>query len=169
MRTPIPVLVAALIVGLARCSAVRVVGTEQTVIVGKTPITASGLDGYNALAVQVPDPNAPFVFINKNNILINEDPLYPERANGKVVIIWRLDASDSSPYSFPDDQAIQFRPSDGNPLPSNLDCGTMGQKKKAFACAYDAPDRPRKWKYGIRVKNATGTDPTPLDPWVHQN
>lgn len=167
MRTPI--LVVALIVALAGCATIRVVGPEQTVKVGKAQITASGLDGYNALAVQAPDPNSPFVFIVNNNILVNADPLYPNRTNGRVVIIWRLDASDGSPYSFPDDQAIQLHAGTGNPLPSGLDCGTLGQKKKAFVCAYDAPDAPRKWKYSVRVKNGSGGDPTPLDPWVHQN
>ncbi len=166
----IRLLAAALTLALTGCAAIRVVGPEQTIKVGQATVTVSGLDGYNALAVQAPDPNAPFVFVINNNIVVGEDPLYPAKTNGKVVIIWRLDASDSSPYFFPDDQAIQLHAGTNNPLPDDLECGVFGQKKKSFICNYSAPETPpKKWKYSVKVKNASGVDPAPLDPWVHQN
>jgi hypothetical protein len=165
----ISILAVALTLALAGCASVKVVGSQQTIKVGQSEVTVSGLDGYNALAVQAPDPNAPFIFVISNNIVVSEDPLYPAKTNGQVVIIWRLDASDSSPYSFPDDQAILFHAGENNPLPDGLSCAAVGQKKKSFICKYTAPASPKKWKYTVRVKNSSGTDPTPLDPWVHQN
>jgi len=165
----ISILAVALTLVLAGCASVRVVGSQQTIRVGQSEVTVSGLDGYNALAVQAPDPNAPFIFVIGNNIIVSEDPLYPAKTNGRVVIVWRLDASDSSPYSFPDDRAIQLSAGENNPLPGDLSCGAVGQKKKSFICTYTAPESPKKWKYSVKVKNASGTDPTPLDPWVHQN
>jgi len=166
----IRLLAAVLTLALTGCAGIRVVGPEQTIKVGRATVTVSGLDGYNALAVQAPDPNAPFVFVINNNILVNEDPLYPAAMNRKVVIVWRLDASDSSPYFFPDDKAIQLHAGTNNPLPDELDCGAVGQKKKSFICTYTLPEtRPKNWKYSVKVKNASGADPAPLDPWVHQN
>lgn len=166
----IGLIAAAVTLALTGCATIRVVGPEQTVKVGRTTVTVSGLDGYNALAVQAPDPNAPFIFVIDNNILVNEDPLYPVGMNRKVIIVWRLNASDSSPYSFPDDKAIQLQGSTNNPLPDNLECGAVGEKKKSFICTYTLPERkPKHWKYSVKLKNASGPDPMPLDPWVHQN
>ena len=136
---------AALTVVLTGCAAIRVVGPEQTIKVGQATVTVSGLDGYNALAVQAPDPNAPFLFITNNNIVVGEDPLYPAKTNGKVVIIWRLDASDSSPYFFPDDQAIQLHAGTNNPLPGDLSCGVFGRRKNH---SYVTIARPRRRRSG---------------------
>ena len=169
MRIRLLAATVALALGLAGCAAIKVVGPEQTIKVGQSTVMVSGLDGYNALAVQAPDPNAPFVFVINNNIVVSEDPLYPAKTNGNVVIIWRLDASDSSPYFFPGDQAIQLHAGTNNPLPGDLSCGVFGEKKKAFICTYTAPETPKMWKYSVHVKNSSGSDPAGLDPWVHQN
>lgn len=165
----IRLLAAVLTLALTGCASIRVVGPEQTIKVGLATVTVSGLDGYNALAVQAPDPNAPNVFIVNGNVVLGEDPLYPVHLQNRVVIVWRLDASDSSPYFFPDDRAIQLHAGVNNPLPADLNCGAFGQKKKSFVCTYARPETPKKWKYSVKVKNASGVDPTPLDPWVHQN
>lgn len=167
MRTLI--LGTALAVALSGCATIKVVGPERTVKLGKTNVTVAGVEGYNALAVQIPDPNGPDVFLFDNNIAVNLEPLLPKAMQGRVVIVWRLDASDASPYFFPDDDAIKLQAGTNNPLPGDLDCGAVGEKKRAFICTYTRPETPKKWKYSIRVKNRTGADPTPLDPWVHQN
>jgi len=164
-----PILAAALTLALTGCAMNVLVGPDQTIKVGTTTVTVAGLEGYNAFAVQTPDPNAPDVFLLGNNIAVNQEPLLPKHNQGRVVIVWRLDASDSSPYFFPDDDAVKLHAGPSNPLPGDLACGAFGPRKKAFVCAYTRPETPKQWKYTVRVKNRMGPDPTPLDPWVHQN
>ena len=166
MRTSM--LAAALAVALGGCTAMVTVGPPQTITVGKTTIAVSGLEGYNALAVQVPNGNGPNVFVSNNNIVIDQEPVRPIATQNRVIIIWRLDADPRSPYSFPGDDAIKLQGTISNPLPSDLECGAVGEKKRAFVCTYTKPERSREWKYRITVKNASGADPTPLDPWVYQ-
>jgi hypothetical protein len=161
-------LAAVLAVALAGCTGMVTVGPAQTIKVGKTTLTVSGLEGYNSLAVQTPNPNGPNVFVIDNNIIVDQEPIRPVAIQRRVTIVWRLDADQKSTYSFPDDDAIKLQGTLSNPLPSELDCGAVGDKKKAFICTYIKPDAPREWKYKIRLKNASGQDPTPLDPWIYQ-
>lgn len=154
----------ALLLALAGCA--TVVGPIQTVRVGKATVTAAGLEGYNRLASPPPDPNNPKIFVTNNGIVIDQEPLRPLPAGRYVTIIWRLDAD--SPYSFPDRSAITLYPGTGNPLPDETDCDTVGVNRKAFICHYARPSEPRKWKYSVKLKNSSGTDPEPLDPWIHQ-
>jgi hypothetical protein len=151
---------------LAACATV---GGPQTIKIGKTTLTVSGLDGYNRLAVQQPDPNGPNIFVVGNEITVDQEPVRPRPAGNRVTVVWRLDASSDASYSFPDDDAIKFKKlSAGNDLPSDLDCGTAGAKKRTFICTYTKPDTPREWKYSVKLKNSAGSDPTPLDPWIYQ-
>ena len=149
---------------LAACATV---GPPQTIKVGKTTLTVSGLDGYNRLAACPPDPNGPNIYTPDNTSVVDQEPVRPKASQGRVNIIWRLDASSDSTYSFPDDDAIKLQASDGNPLPADLDCGAFGAKKKSFICTYTKLETPKRWKYTVKLKNSAGTDPTPLDPWIH--
>jgi hypothetical protein len=126
------------------------------------------LDGYNSQAVRMFDPNGPNVFVTGNAVTIDQEPVRPAASQGRVTIVWRLDASSGSPYSFPDDGAIKLQAGTGNPLPPDLDCGAAGAKKRTFICTYSKPEGPRQWKYSLMLKNSAGQDPQPLDPWVYQ-
>lgn len=154
---------------LALTGCATVVGPVQSVRVGKTTVTAEGLEGYNRLAVTPADPNNPNIFVPGNAIVIDQEPLRPLAAGRYVTIIWRLDADHGSPYSFPDDSAITLYPGADNPLPDELNCGTVGASKKVFICHYARPASPKKWKYRVKLKNSSGTDPEALDPWIHQS
>ena len=149
---------------LAACATV---GGPQTIKIGKTTLTVSGLEGFNRLAVQPPDPNGPNVFVPNNAIVIDQEPVRPVASQGRVTIVWRLDSSVDAAYSFPDDTAIMLQASVGNPLPSDLDCGAAGAKKRVFICTYTKPDTPKQWKYSVKLNNSAGQNPTPLDPWVY--
>jgi hypothetical protein len=150
-------------------AACATVGPPQTIKIGKTTLTVSGLEGYNRLAVQHPDPNGPNIFVDGNQITVDQEPVRPVASQGRVTIVWRLDSSADASYSFPDDQAITLYPSEGNPLPDPLpDCGTAGAKKRTFICTYMKPQTPRQWKYSVKLINSAGQNPTPLDPWVYQ-
>jgi uncharacterized protein YceK len=167
MRTSlVAVFVAILLNG---CASVQTVGGPQRIEVGKTTVTVSGLEGFNRLAVKAPQVNNPNVFIVDNAIVLDQEPVRPTDNNGQVVIIWRLDADTASSYSFPDD-AISIQTTLTNPPPEagKPECGAFGPKKRAFVCVYTRPHTPRKWKYTLKVKNSSGADPEPLDPWVHQ-
>jgi hypothetical protein len=163
------IIAAALVFVLTACATSVVVGPGQTIKLGQKTIAADGLEGFNALVVKPPNPNGPNVFVINNYIVVDQEPVRPNASQGQVIIIWRLDSSESSPYFFPDDDAIKLQAGDSNPLPSDLACGAVGSKKRAFVCAYTKPESARQWKYRVRVKNGAGTDPTPLDPWVHQS
>ena len=160
--------IAAVILALVLTSCATTVGPPETIKVGKSTLTVSGLDGFNRATVQMPDPNGPNVFVVNNAITIDQEPIRPAASQGRVTIVWRLDASSDAPFSFPDDSAIKLQASTGNPLPGDLDCGAVGAKKKAFICTYSKPEGPRQWKYSVKLKNSAGQDPTPLDPWVYQ-
>ena len=82
---------------LAACA--TTVGPPETIKVGKTTLTVSGLDGYNSQTVQMFDPNGPNVFVTGNAITIDQEPVRPAASQGRVTIVWRLDASSGSPYS----------------------------------------------------------------------
>ena len=151
---------------LAACATV---GPTQTIKIGKTTLTVSGLDGYNRLAVQPPDPNGPNVFVVNNQITVDQEPVRPSAVGNRVTIVWRLDASNDAKYSFPDDDAIKLhKVTGGDDPPADIDCGAAGAQKRTFICTYTKPDTPKKWKYWVKVKNSAGSDPTPLDPWVFQ-
>ena len=167
MRTAAISPVLALLV--SACALTTVVGPPQTIQVGQATITVAGLDGYNRAALQAYDPNGPNVLVPNNTIVLDQEPVRPIATQGRVIIVWRLDASPDSPYSFTDDNAISLQAGPGNPLPPGLNCGAAGPRKKVFICTYSRPETPKDWKYSIRVKNASGPDPTPLDPWIHQN
>ena len=160
--------IAAVILAVVLTSCATTVGPPETIKVGKSTLTVSGLDGFNRATVQMPDPNGPNVFVVNNAITIDQEPIRPAASQGRVTIVWRLDASSDAPFSFPDDSAIKLQASTGNPLPGDLDCGAVGAKKKAFICTYSKPEGPRQWKYFVKLKNSAGQDPTPLDPWVYQ-
>jgi hypothetical protein len=164
MRTTIASAIVALL--LAACATV---GPTQTVKIGKTTLTVSGLEGYNRFAVQQPDPNGPNVFVVDNQITVDQEPVRPKAVGNRVTIIWRLDASSDASYSFPDDDAIKlYKVAGGNDPPADIDCGTAGIKKRTFICTYTKPEAPKEWKYWVKVKNSAGQDPPTLDPWVYQ-
>ncbi|MGH8850496.1 MAG: hypothetical protein ACREYD_05850 [Casimicrobiaceae bacterium] len=154
---------------LSGCAMMAVVGPPHAIKVGSMTVTVAGLDGFNPFAVQTPDPNGPAILVVDNHVLVNQEPLYPRHSDDQVVIVWRLDASEASPYYFADNEAIKLHAGASNPLPADLACGAFGPRNKAFVCAYRKPATPKQWKYSIRVKNRTGRDPDPIDPWVHQN
>jgi hypothetical protein len=159
---------AAFALALAGCANVRV-GPEQTVKVGAKTLTLVGLDGFNPDVVKPPNPNLPNVFIVNNAIVLDQEPVRPIHNQGIVIIVWALDKSDSFPYFFADDDAVKLSAGALNPLPSDLSCGVVGERKKSFVCYYTKPEAKRQWKYTIKVKRQAGADPTPVDPWVYQD
>jgi hypothetical protein len=163
MRTSLVTVFVVLI--LSGCASQTIGGPEKIPIGNKT-VTVTGLDGFNSVTVQAPQSNGPNVFIDNNAIVIDQEPVRPKDTDRLVIVVWRLGSGSS--YSFENDEAIKLQASLGNPLPSDLQCGVAGAKKKAFVCVYTRPAEARKWKYRIAVKNASGPDPDPLDPWVHQ-
>src|SRR6266487_797447 len=124
---------------LTGCVTTTTVGPTQTIKIGKTTLTISGLDGYNRLALQMYDPNGPNILVPNNAIIVDQEPVRPVAQGQRVTIVWRLDASSDATYSFPDDAAIKLYAETGNPLPPDLDCGAVGEKKRAFICTYSKP------------------------------
>jgi len=157
---------AVLAFALAGCTTVTV-GPTQTIKVGDTTLTLTGLEGYNRLAVHAPDGNGPNVFVPNNTIVIDQEPVRPIPSQGHVTIVWRLDADHDSAYIFPDNDAIKMQAGQYQ-LPPKLECGAIGAPKKSFVCTWPYAGGPAQWKYRIRVKNTSGQDPAPLDPWIYQ-
>jgi hypothetical protein len=159
--------VALLSLVLAGCASVRV-GPPGPIKVGDQTITLSGQEGFDPNVVRRPDPHNPNVFLTDTyGIVIDQEPIRPTMVvGGRVYIGWALDSQQD--YTFPDNTAIQFRPGDGNPLPSNFSCTVSTPKKKVIVCGYDKPGQPQQWKYLIRAADKLGTEISRLDPWVQQ-
>jgi hypothetical protein len=154
---------------VAGCAGVRVGGPES-IKVGDRAITLSGLDGFNAAAIRVPDPNYPLVFVTGGGspgIVVDQDPIRPPRPEGgTVVITWSLDSEGA--YTFPNDTAITFPNVTGSERPDNSHCIVTMPKKKSIICYYDKPMNPKKFKYTVRVVHQNGSEPPVLDPWIQQ-
>ncbi len=160
-------IVSALALLLAGCATIRV-GPSETVALGKQTFTVPGVDGFDRTSITIPSPNSPNVFVMNNEITVDQEPLRPiANAQGLVLIAWALDKD--STYSFANDNAITLDPNLGSTPPKDgFNCRVIGAKKKMIVCAYSRTATAR-WKYIVRVKNdQVGVDPTPLDPWIHQ-
>jgi len=154
-----------LAIGVSGCTTVRI-GPEEPVRVGnKTLLVRTG--GYDANALPKYDGNVPNLIITNGQIVIDQEPVRPiPLAEGNLVLVtWALPAG--SPFSFPDENGIQLVASEGNPLPADLKCATLGAEKRIYYCTYTRT-RPGQWKYNIRVRDSRGKDLLRLDPFVVQ-
>lgn len=123
------------------------------------------VEGFTAGDFTPPNPNDVHIYVDGGLIVIDQEPVR-RKAVVAHVIQWRLDRA--QPYSFPDNKAIVLIGTAQYPLPVDLDCGTVGAKRKVFVCSYTRTG-PALWKYSVRIKNdETGNELPMLDPTVHQ-
>jgi len=145
----------------AGCSTMRA-ETKQPIKLGQRSIEVANLNGFDAALFTPPNP-----YVNNNEIIIDQEPVRRKHTDIEVALVWRLDQD--QPYSFPDNNAIVLIGTAQYPLPVPLDCGTVGPKRKVFACVYTRTG-PADWKYTVRVRNDENPTELPkLDPSVHQN
>ncbi|MEP6943015.1 MAG: hypothetical protein ABI981_08770 [Betaproteobacteria bacterium] len=135
-------------VGLALCVSLSGCMTTQTIDVG----------GRRALVIEpsfLPsnpafDPHNPIVFVTRDRIVVDQEPLRPTRqeSDGTYIVNFYVVTvpAASGQYEFPNAQAIQTTTA-GAPT---FNCTLV--RPRAMSCWFNAPDAAHKvWKYAVTV------------------
>ncbi|MEO8738510.1 MAG: hypothetical protein ABI537_02270 [Casimicrobiaceae bacterium] len=150
---------ALLVVFVSGCTSVRV-GPERPLDFGTRTVVITGIEGFSASAVTIPDAHQPNVFIIGGRIVVDQEPVRPTRelpGGGAYLVTWALEYMGG--YSFPSDTAITF----GTGAPT-VKC-RRGAGDKVIGCVFPKPSSlPVQWKYAITVKNNSTGDMQTLDP-----
>jgi hypothetical protein len=101
------------------------------------------------------DPANPQVTIKDGRISVNQDPLVFKKAQGAVLIVWRL--PEGSRYTFPENGIVIDNGRE------EFSC-KLGEKRNEFACL-NRNSHPGKYKYTIRALS-DGKLLEPFDPFV---
>jgi hypothetical protein len=114
------------------------------------------LGGYSFIALSLPNPTAPNVFIVNNKIIVDQEPIIPPGQQGDPVTIFFALAKGGA-YTFPNNGIeIHQHPSFCSP-----------DSAYVVRCKYTKPAAGTIYKYVIRVKNeTTGQMLRELDPTI---
>ena len=113
------------------------------------------LGGYSLVALSLPNPTAPNVYIVNDKIIVDQEPIIPPGQQVDLVTIFFALAKEGA-YTFPNNGIeIQHHPSFCSPDSAYL-----------VRCKYTKPAGGTIYKYVIRVKKDGGPMLKELDPTI---
>jgi len=103
-------------------------------------------EGYKAAFTATPNPTAPNVFVNANQlVLVDQEPIYPPP--GEVVSIY---------FALPEGGTYEFVPGNGIRINENPGACSPGATRFVYKCVYSRPAAGTKYRYTIRVRPVAG-------------